>query len=340
MATTTNDPDVNSVISRRSVSRPVFIVGCPRSGTTLLYHMLLSSGGFAVYRTETHLFNMLAPKFGDLGSRRNRQKFFEHWLKSKYFRLSGLHPEDVRDRVLHECQNWGDFLRIIMEAIACSQGVNRWAENTPEHVLHLHDIKRNVPDALILHLIRDARDAALSLNKQGWVRPYPWDRDDSLLVAGLYWEWLVTTGRNVGRDLGSDYMEVSYERLVEQPAETLATIAPFIQHDLNYENIRRVAIGSVGEPNTSFASQGNSFKPLGRWKQVIPKGQLARFEALVGDTMKECGYELATPPDALPSALGLNAMRALYEIGFRSRQWMKMNTPLARIFVNTESMYE
>ena len=60
----------------RAASRkkaPVFVLGCVRSGTTLLYHMLLSAGGFAVYRAESNVFNLLEPRFGDLSVRRNKE---------------------------------------------------------------------------------------------------------------------------------------------------------------------------------------------------------------------------------------------------------------------------
>ena len=51
---------------------PVFVVGSPRSGTTLLYHTILSSGNFVVYQAESDVFNRLAPAFGNLGSQTNR----------------------------------------------------------------------------------------------------------------------------------------------------------------------------------------------------------------------------------------------------------------------------
>ena len=47
---------------------PVFVLGCPRSGTTVLYHMLLSAGGFAVYRAESNVFNLLVPRFRGMRS--------------------------------------------------------------------------------------------------------------------------------------------------------------------------------------------------------------------------------------------------------------------------------
>ena len=40
------------------MKRPVFVVGCPRSGTTLLYSMLVASGGFAFYRKETYFYDL------------------------------------------------------------------------------------------------------------------------------------------------------------------------------------------------------------------------------------------------------------------------------------------
>src|SRR6267378_2328931 len=51
---------------------PVFVLGCPRSGTTVLFHMLLSAGNFAVYRAESNVFNLLVPRFGGMRSARDR----------------------------------------------------------------------------------------------------------------------------------------------------------------------------------------------------------------------------------------------------------------------------
>lgn len=39
---------------------PVFVVGCPRSGTTLPYHMLFSAGNSTIYRAESQVFNLLS----------------------------------------------------------------------------------------------------------------------------------------------------------------------------------------------------------------------------------------------------------------------------------------
>src|SRR5579862_9542720 len=120
---------------------PVFVLGCGRSGTTLLYHMLLSAGGFAVYRSESNAINLLEPRFGDLSIKRNKEKLMRAWLASKLFERSGLEAQAIKLKVLAECQNGGDFLRIVMGEIARQQKVDRWADCTPEHLLHLRRIK-------------------------------------------------------------------------------------------------------------------------------------------------------------------------------------------------------
>src|SRR5258707_12157968 len=99
----------------------VFVLGSPRSGTTLLYDMLLSAGEFAVYLAESNVFNLLVPRFGDLSVRSNREKLLQSWLNSKLFRASGLDAQHMHDRILDECRNGGDFLRILMGEICSSQ---------------------------------------------------------------------------------------------------------------------------------------------------------------------------------------------------------------------------
>src|SRR5271169_2243803 len=118
-------------------NRPVFVLGSPRSGTTLLYHMILSSGNFAVYRTESNVFNLLVPRFGDLSVCRNRQALLHVWLGSKLFTRSGLDANQITEKILENCRSGGDFLRIVMEEIARQQGVERWADCTPDHLLYL-----------------------------------------------------------------------------------------------------------------------------------------------------------------------------------------------------------
>src|SRR5271154_7562890 len=91
---------------------PVFVLGCGRSGTKFLYHTLLSAGGFAVYHAESNAFNLLGLRFGNLARRSNRRQLLDAYYTSMLFQRTGLDPQDIDARVMEECRNSGDFLRI------------------------------------------------------------------------------------------------------------------------------------------------------------------------------------------------------------------------------------
>jgi len=284
--------------------------------------MLLSSGGFAVYLAESNVFNLLIPRFGNLSVQANRERLMDAWLQSKLFRASFLDAQKIRAKVLSECRSSGDFLRVVMQEIAGAQGAQRWADNSPEELLHAVEIKKTIPDALFIHMIRDGRDVSLSLDARPhkWIRPFRFDRDNSLLVTGVFWEWMVQGGRKQGETLGNDYMEVRFEDLQADPHTTLKNIGQFIQHDLDYEQILRVGIGSVREPNTSF--KGDAGSPVGRWKKKITPEKLAMFEGLVGSTLTDLGYPLANRESAV-SQLAVMRMRLLYRAYLDAKFWFK-----------------
>jgi hypothetical protein len=313
---------------------PVFVLGCPRSGTTLLYHMLLSAGNFVVYRAESQVFNMLEPRFGSLKRGANRRRLLAAWQDTELFRRTGLASSEVRDEVMSRCRNGGDFLRIFMEAMARRQGVQRWADCTPEHLLYLDRIKQTIPEALIIHIIRDGRDVAVSLEKQAWIRPFAWDRDKTLEVAALYWDWIVRKGRKDGRTLGGNYVEVRFEDLVLDPGKVLVSLSGFIEQELDYEKIERVGIGSVSQPNSSFSAEmkQGEFSPVGRWKASLTAAQLERLETLLGPNLQELGYRLQGQTS---SPASLKRMRLIYQSYFETKLRLK-NAPFGRMLVSSE----
>jgi LPS sulfotransferase NodH len=315
---------------------PVFVVGCPRSGTTYLYHVLLSAGNFAIYRAESQVFHLLEPRFGDLSVAGNRRDLLAAWFKSRLFTATGLQPEPLEQRILGDCRNGGDFLRIVMDEMAQKQEVKRWAECTPDHVLYIARIKQTIPEALVIHIIRDGRDVALSMEKQGWPKQLPWDRMNRRMAGGVYWNWMVQVGQRDGAKLGADYIEVRYEDLVSNPREVLAHLSVFVDQELDYDAIQRAGIGSVSRPNSSFREEGGSgvFSPVGRWKKFYSEEEAVMFEALVGQTLQELGYESSNSPKNQRSGVGL--FRAQYEAFFAGKFYLKTRTPLGRYLVTRD----
>jgi hypothetical protein len=326
-------------------SSPVFVMGCHRSGTNLLYDMLLSSGGFALYRGYLPIYKVLIPRFGPMSNRASRQKIVSTWLRSKGFRRTGLAADQLSARILSECQTGGDFIRVVMDSVAEEQNVARWAVYDPDNVLHCERVKKDIPNALFVHIIRDGRDIALSLKKMGGFAPLPWDRAEtnSLVATALYWEWMVRRGRAAGRLFPADYIEVRYEDLITNPRETLSRLGRFIDHDLDYDQIQRAALGRLSETNSSFREEGRKeeIHPLGRWKERLSAASVAAIESTVGDCLEENGYQLSLPaterragPRFSPR---LSMMRSMYPAFLGSKLWLKLHTPVGR-FANISAL--
>lgn len=311
---------------------PVFVVGSARSGTTLLYHILLSSGRFAIYRGEPAVFDLILPKFGDPARRRNRERLMDVWLQSAMYRISGLDCNSIRDKVLRQCRSAGGFLQLVMGEIAKLQGKERWAVWGPDNLLYMQHIKKEVPDALFIHMIRDGRDVALSLSKERWIRPFPWDRTQNLVTAALHWEWKVTIGIQSGRSHLPDYLEVNFEELIRRPRAAVMKISRFIGQELDYDQILDRSVGTISSPNTSFQEecQTGMFQPIARWRRELSDAQVKTLESAIGPLLKELGYEL-TVPEADALTLRHRMMRQIYPRYFGIKQWLKVNTVLGSL---------
>jgi hypothetical protein len=222
-----------------------------------------------------------------------------------------------------------------MDSVAQSQQAQRWAVYDPDNVLHVERVKRDIPNALFVHIIRDGRDIALSLKKMGGFSPLPWDRGqtDSLVATSLYWEWMVHKGRAHGRKFPGDYIEIRYEDLIVNSHETLSKLGAFLDHDLDYDRIQRAGLGRLSETNSSFREEGTKerLNPLGRWKERLARKDVAAIEAAVGDCLQENGYELSLPAAERHRNLRQSWMRGMYPAFLDGKLWMKLHTPIGRL---------
>jgi hypothetical protein len=235
---------------------------------------------------------------------------------------------------MEEARSGGDFIRIVMDEIARQQKTKRWAVYDPDNVLHVPKIKRDIPDALFIHIVRDGRDIALSLAKMGGFRPLPWKpADTSLAGSALYWEWMVRSGRRHGRGFPDDYIEVRYEDLVQQPRAILQKLGEFLDHDLDYDRIQQAGLGRVRDSNSSFLDESSETRPnpVQRWKQRLSPPQVAELESLIGECLEEFGYTLESSAPTRGRGLRRHCVRQAYLNLLRSKFWVRYNTPLRRL---------
>jgi len=305
---------------------PVFVVGSARSGTSLVYSIILSSGVYALYAAETLLLRTCADKYGSLKSNRNFEIFLSDWLESKQFNRSGLDRERfILDAWKHR-SSYLEYLNFFMTSIAEKQGKSSWAENTPNHVLEISNIARYFPTARFVHVIRDGRAVAASLNTLGWVScKSPLMKTMS---AGIHWEKQVLAGRRQGRCLADRYLELHYEELICDPERILRTLSEFLNIHLDLKVLRENPFGVLAKNNSVYGDQkrGSLFSRSGllTWKAVLTDREQETLNSVIGSTLRSFGYVVETQGQV--NKLTVCTCKLIYNL----KEWLKYNTLLGR----------
>jgi hypothetical protein len=285
-----------------------FIVGSPRSGTTLL-RMMLSSGSSLAIPPETGFVAHLAvaPRLNTMGPD-ELQQIISHFPPSAPTWPDFGVEEAALGAALAELRpfNVADGIRCFYRMYAQRHGRTRVGDKTPTYGRSMDAIERLLPEAAFVHMIRDGRDCALSL-RDLWFAP-----GRSMDVLATHWRDTVTTYRILGGKLHR-YLEVRFEDLVTDPAATLARVCvflelPFEQAMLRHENVAAHLLaehrGRVLD-NGAFvltaeqrrAQQWRTTGPvdrsrIGRWRSELGPDERDTFRSIAGSLLAELGYEI------------------------------------------------
>ncbi|HEV7779340.1 MAG TPA: sulfotransferase [Luteibacter sp.] len=154
--------------------RRTFVVGCPRSGTTIVQALLARHP--AIYTLpETAFFEdlhgELAYRWGDHFARPQRQRlrhrlgFARKAMREKFVALQHKLAVDAaaaRRPPLRSHAMAEGFIDML-DGLAAEAGRSMWIEKTPNHLLYIPEIEALVPDARFVHVIRPGADVLASL---------------------------------------------------------------------------------------------------------------------------------------------------------------------------------
>lgn len=320
---------------QKSYNKPVFIVGASRSGTTLLYSILLSSGLFPIYLAETKLLNDCATKYGSFKKINNYQRFINDFIKSKQFSRSGLDCAEFKQNAISHNSSYLEFLKYFMNSISEKQGKNRWVEKTPNHISNIAQIKREIPDALFIHMIRDGRAVALSRRKLGWTGTKSSNPIKQLLFNAFEWEKIVRHGRSVGKIIGDSYLEVRYEDLILNLDSVLIKINNFLGINISMNNLAENCFGALEKANSAFEnhSGGISKKYIHIWKNKLTKKEVSRLNIAIGSTLRDFGYEAENDDDSKRDSLYIKVgiQKNIFVICYFFKNILKKKLGLGRL---------
>lgn len=284
----------------------LFVVGAPRSGTTLLRFMLDAHPDLAI-PPET---GFVPVALGLAGEGAALREAFLNLLVSFPPSMSGwndfkLNAADFsRALAAIEPFNLADGLRCFYRLYAARFNKARWGDKTPGYSCSILKIAAVFPEARFVHLIRDGRDMALSLRKM-WFAP-----GTDMTSLATSWASSVREGRSQGMRV-AHYLEVRYEDLIQQPERELRRICEFgglsyaaemleyhqrVPQRLEEHEGRMRSDGTVFlSKEARLAQQVMTRMPvqtcrIQSWRNEMTFVERSEFESVAGDLLEELGY--------------------------------------------------
>ena len=287
---------------------PLLILGVRRSGTTLLRVMLDRHSQLAV-PDESYF----VPQLADRHLRRvDADEFVDDLRRLSTVAEWNVPLDEVRSR-LRDGMSVGEAIGTVYAVYAQERGKPRWGDKTPMYMQNLRLLERLFPDARFVHLIRDGRDAALSfLAMPGGIVTETWMHPRTPAEFACQWRTEVAAAQRLGRRVGARYVEVRYEQLVADAETALQRICAFA--GLEYQPAMLEYAGSVdvsAKPHQQRLMQPPT-TGVRDWRTQMSSADVAAFERVAGDLLRELGYETTRTPDAAGRAkLGWYDARAL-----------------------------
>ena len=273
---------------------PILIVGAPRSGTTWLHRLLLADDRFCGGQ-ESHFFDSFAGVLRDFDRKLGMQ------------RPHGLACAWTREELLEELRTL--WTRTMQPAITGRPEAIRLVEKTPDHARHLDVISQVLPQARIIHLVRDSRAVTASLlaaYRDGWGREWA---TGNARVAARIWKTFVEEAESASEALAPEnYLRLHFEHLRADPRAVLARVMSFAGVDASTEDLERTVRGIAeatnerpqengyvlgGELSNRIVEEPDGFVRTGSidgWRKELGRRQSRVVWRETGELMERLGY--------------------------------------------------
>jgi hypothetical protein len=291
----------------------LFVVGVPRSGTTLLLRMLDAHPGLAMINQTRWIADWYERRTGLTPDGHVMPELLDRLYEFRHFTKLRIDRRALEERLgLPSAEvHYSRFVSGVFDLYGEARGIGLVGEKAPRYLQKLPVLDRLFPETRFVHIIRDGRDVALSVSEwrkgPGVARRMNIYADQPIATTALWWEWRIRLGREAGVPLGPErYCEVHYERLVADPEGECARLCSFL--DLSYDDaMLRFHEGRTRDaPGLDAKKAWRPITPgLRDWRKQMPSEEVERFEAAAGEFLEGLGYERAgdgADPSALEAA--------------------------------------
>jgi hypothetical protein len=275
--------------------RPIFVIGAPRSGTTLLRYVLCSHPRIHIPPESNFIPRLLGTRPDRALNRAEAMDLVETVLTYRSFfkdwRGERPDPTTLVDGLPDRTPSM--IVDALFSEYARQFGAQRWGDKSPIYTMHVEVLARAFPTAQFIHVIRDGRDVALSMqeNYQG-ARFFYID----VYYAARNWKTRVLHASSAGARLGSSrYFQLRYEDLTSNPEAVIRSMCRYLgeSYDPAMTHPDREAVRHHHSRGIHAATR----KPLtsgrsGRWRTEMPVPDHRLVQAVAGDLLAELGYEV------------------------------------------------
>jgi len=282
--------------SDTAVPSGIIILGCPRSGTTLI-RRLLDAHPDLCCPGETFLF-------------RDATKFLEHDTISGGFPYGtmgaleglGFDPEDVKSRLR-------DFTTGFYKELTAKEGKKIWVAKTAVDSFHLPQIEELFAGHVkFICLLRHGLDVVCSLDEfsrdlqsyvselHRYIRRYP----EPYKAFAHAWTDVTTDMLDLAERQKDSCHVLQYEALVEAPDDEIGKIFDFIgvdRHEETADNIlKNKELGGIGDWK-SFKKNKIEKSSIARWEKDLPDSTVTALAPIINPTLERAGYEAIAAAD-------------------------------------------
>jgi hypothetical protein len=273
--------------------RPVFVVGCPRSGTTMLSLMLHAHPNLAMPPETRFLITTwrIRHEFGNLETDEQRRALAETVTKVGSQVLDmGLTKPELRQKILDGPPTLGSAFGIIFREFAQLHGRPRWGDKRPAYYQEVDVLLRLFPDAQIVHIIRDGRANVASLKRM------PWWKFDSVYAMAT-WSFAEHCMRRDERRLPADtFYAVRYESLVADPEGELRKLCAFLDEDFHEAMLEPHRVTGVVPKRKHWHGNLKSTvnaSAVESWRTGLEPWELGLMEFALRRALRRNGYEIS-----------------------------------------------
>ncbi|MGB6338771.1 MAG: sulfotransferase [Candidatus Aminicenantaceae bacterium] len=267
---------------------PIFIVGAPRSGTSLQRNLLYSHPRL-FFRGETHFIPAFYRVYGNPRSRHQALKLAKKMVKMEWV---ARWEEDIDVDEMAEQDTFAGLVDNMFMQLARREGKSVWGDKTPQYILYIDTLREIFPAARFIHIVRDGRDVSLSLLKANF-------GPRTIFYAAAYWKKCVEAGLRSEKSVpANQFINIRYEDLLLDTEKEMRRVCDFLEVPFDPAVCIPTVLG-FRYRKPYFRKKAESYgmtdrvvpKNTQKWKVEMSYVDQAVFESVAGDLLGQLGYE-------------------------------------------------